>query len=199
MGIQWLTTMKPSFQTAWLALSLKEKLTLLSQDPSPDGKVKKQLKYLDGKLHRLRCGDYRIFYTFQKPYISLLALVRRCEDTYDEEQDAEFPGGLDPFVPGSPKTPHPDWERLLSPHLAEKRTLPEPITAQLLMLLHVPEQYHARQWSDTVTGPTQVKGAPGTGKSTVALYRIRSLIENVCRQKQPLQGGFRLCLHLISI
>lgn len=265
MGTQWLTTMKPSFQTAWLALSPKEthqvleKLTLLSQDPSPDGKVKKQLKYLDGKLHRLRCGDYRIFYTFQKPYISLLALVRRSEDTYDEEQDAEFLGGLNPFVPGYPKAAQPDWERLFAPRPAEKRPLPEPITVQLLTLLHVPEQYHARLiplqteedlldcpgvpddvlltidevmyerpltqiiqqpdyilpkmedlmrlkegellafllklspeqekaalWSETINGPTQVKGAPGTGKSTVALYRIRSLIEKLRQQSLPL-------------
>lgn len=42
MGTQWLTTMKPSFQIAWLALSPKEthqvlkKITLLSKDSSPD-------------------------------------------------------------------------------------------------------------------------------------------------------------------
>ncbi len=40
-----------------------------------------------------------------------------------------------------------------------------------------PEQEKYAHWSALVTGPTLVKGGPGTGKSTVALYRVRSLIE----------------------
>src|SRR6266849_10932324 len=101
MSIQWLTTMKQSFQTDWLALPPKEahqvleKIALLAQDPTSDAKVKKQLPHLHGKLHRIRSGDYRIFYTFEQPYISLLALRRRDDDTYDEEHDVEFLGGLD--------------------------------------------------------------------------------------------------------
>jgi mRNA-degrading endonuclease RelE of RelBE toxin-antitoxin system len=69
MSIKWLVTMKPSFQSEWLALPPKEahqvleKIHLLSQDPTPDSKVKKQLKYLDHKLYRIRSGNYRIFYT----------------------------------------------------------------------------------------------------------------------------------------
>jgi len=245
MNSKWLTTMKPSFQTEWLALPPKEvhqvleKITLLTQDPVPDGKVKKQLKHMNDKLHRIRCGDYRIFYTFEQPYISLLALRRRNDDTYDEDLDPELLGGL-------------DWERILAPREPEKRSLPEPITNELLTNLLVPKEYHARllriqaqedlldcpgvpdefllrmdeymferpliqviqqpdyllkevddlqcfkegkllgfllklsleqeraaNWSMNATGPTQVKGNPGTGKSTVALYRIRSLIQNL--------------------
>jgi len=70
--------MKPNFQTQWLALPPKEthqvleKIALLTQDPTPDAKVKKKLKYMDGKLHRLRSGSFRIFYTFEPPYISRL-------------------------------------------------------------------------------------------------------------------------------
>src|SRR5229473_4656338 len=102
MSTTWLTTMKPSFQTEWLALSPKEihqvleKINLLVQDPTLDAKVKKQLKHIDPRLHRIRAGDYRIFYTFEYPYISILALRRRDDDTYDEDLDVEFLGGLDP-------------------------------------------------------------------------------------------------------
>jgi len=42
-----------------------------------------------------------------------------------------------------------------------------------------PEQEKYARWSPQVTGPTLVKGGPGTGKSTVALYRIRSLLEQL--------------------
>ena len=260
IGTKWLVTMKPSFQTAWLALPPKEtrqileKIALLTADPLPDSKVKKQLKYLDGKLHRMRSGDYRIFYTFQQPYISLLSLVRRSEDTYDEDQDAEFLGGLDIEFPGTTRTVQPDWERLFAQRPPQKRALPEPITQELLVRLHIPEEYHARlllihtqedlldcpgvpdemllqldevmferplvqvlqqpdyllrevddlerfkdgellsfllklspeqekaaRWAKLATGPTRVKGNPGTGKSIVALYRVRSLIENLLK------------------
>jgi mRNA-degrading endonuclease RelE of RelBE toxin-antitoxin system len=62
--------MKPTFTTELLGLPHKEthqvleKIKLLEQDPKPDAKVKKLLKYLDGDLFRIRSGDYRIFYTF---------------------------------------------------------------------------------------------------------------------------------------
>jgi superfamily I DNA/RNA helicase/mRNA-degrading endonuclease RelE of RelBE toxin-antitoxin system len=45
-----------------------------------------------------------------------------------------------------------------------------------------PEQEKFANWSSTISGPTLVKGGPGTGKSTVALHRIRSLIENLRKQ-----------------
>src|SRR3989440_8370221 len=99
---EWRVTQKPDFFKALLALSPKEmhqvmeKINLLVQDPTPDAKVKKQLKHMNGRLHRLRSGDYRIFYTFEQPYISILALRRRDDDTYDEDMDAEFLGGVDP-------------------------------------------------------------------------------------------------------
>ncbi len=46
MSAIWLTTMKPNFQTQWLALSPKEAhqmlgtIALLTQDPTPYAKVK---------------------------------------------------------------------------------------------------------------------------------------------------------------
>src|SRR2546429_7248356 len=102
MTTEWRITQKPDFFQALLALPPKEthqvleKINLLAQDPTPDAKVKKQLKYLNGRLHRIRSGDYRIFYTFEQPYISLLALRRRDDDTYDEDMDVEFLGRLCP-------------------------------------------------------------------------------------------------------
>jgi mRNA-degrading endonuclease RelE of RelBE toxin-antitoxin system len=127
MGAEWLVTMKPSFTNEWLALPPKEahqvleKIKLLEQDPTPDAKVKKQLKHIDPRLHRIRAGDYRIFYTFEEPHISLLAVRRRREDTYDEALDIEFLGGFDLALEGTTKAAQPDWERLLAPREPEKR------------------------------------------------------------------------------
>src|SRR5947209_4021444 len=102
MPNQYFITMKPAFLAEINKLAAKEahqihnKLYQLAQDPTPDAKVKKQLKYMAGgrKLHRIRSGDYRIFYTFDQHFISILTLQRRNEETYDDDLDAEFLGGL---------------------------------------------------------------------------------------------------------
>ena len=259
MNTTWLTTMKPSFQTEWLALPPKEahqvleKIKLLSEDPTPDAKVKKQIKkYKDVHFYRIRSGYYRIFYTFEHPYISLLALRRREDDTYDENLDAEFLGGLDPDFADATKAAQLDWERPFAPKIPEKRPLPEPITVELLTNLHIPKVCHARllriqtqqdlldcpgipedyllkideylferplvqvtqqpdyllqqvddllrfkegellgfllklspeqekyvDWAINASGPTLLKGGPGTGKSTIALHRVRSLVREL--------------------
>ena len=55
MATEWLVTHKPDFYKSLHALSPKEvhqvmeKIELLTQDPTPDAKVKKQLKYMDGR------------------------------------------------------------------------------------------------------------------------------------------------------
>ncbi len=154
MGDEWLWTPKPSFLSAWRALPPKEthqvleKITLLEQDPMPDGKAKIQVKrkYQGKTVYRIRCGVYRIFYTFRDPYINLLALLRRDEDTYNEEDELD---DLLRFKEGE----------LLS-----------------FLLRLSPEQERFVSWALRATGPTQLKGGPGTGKSIVALYRIRSLV-----------------------
>src|SRR5260221_6760959 len=260
MSTEWRITQKPDFFKALLALPPKEmhqvleKINLLVQDPTPDAKVKKQLKHLNGRLHRLRSGDYRIFYTFEQPYISILALRRRDDDTYDEDMDVEFLGGLDPHFDEvqAARTAQPDWERILAPKEPEKRQLPEPITEELLVNLNVPRTCHARllliqtqedllecpgvpddyllkideymferplaqvlqqpdyllahvndllrykegellafllklspeqekyiTWGMNASGPTLLNGGPGTGKSTIALYRVRSLVQEL--------------------
>ena len=64
MTTEWRITQKPDFFKALLALPPKEthqvleKINLLAHDPTPDAKVKKQLKYMGGKLHRIRSGNY---------------------------------------------------------------------------------------------------------------------------------------------
>src|SRR5205807_886597 len=260
MSTEWRVTQKPDFYKALLALSPKEihqvleKINHLAQDPTPDAKVKKQLKHMNGRLHRLRSGNFRIFYTFEQPYISILALRRRDDDTYDEDMDVEFLGGLDPdFDEGQAvKAAQPDWEQILAPKEPEKRQLPEPITEGLLAeldvakachtrLLHIqtredlydcpgipdeyllkideylferplvevlqqpdyllndvndllrykegellgfllklsPEQEKYVTWGINASGPTLLKGGPGTGKSTIALYRVRSLVHEL--------------------
>jgi len=147
MSTGWLTTLKPTFQTEWLALPPKEshqvleKIALLTKDPHPDGKLKKQLTHINRQLHRLESGDYRIIYTFEYPYISLLALRRRKEDTYDEDFQSEYLGGFAPdFSPPEPKLQISYEQYPLPP----KKPLPEPITKELLVNLFVPAQYHTR-------------------------------------------------------
>ena len=94
MGSQWYTMIKPTFQTEWLTLPEKEghqvleKIALLTQDPLPDGMVKQKLQDMNGKFHRIRAGNYYIFYTFEKPYINLLAIRPRNVTTYQEDAAA---------------------------------------------------------------------------------------------------------------
>ena len=258
MADPWLMTQKPSFLTEWMGLPPKEshqvleKINLLLQDPTPDAKVKKQLKYMGGKLHRLRAGRYRIFYTFEHPYVSLLALRKRDDDTYDDDIDIEFLGGLAPDLTGMAQPPQPDWEKIFAPQEPPKTPLPEPITHDLLKRLRIPEVCHPRllaiqdrealfdcpgipddiilkldeylferplvdvlqqpdliaqdvndllrfkegdllgfllklnpeqekfvTWAAKAKGPTLLKGGPGTGKSTVALYRTREILHQL--------------------
>jgi superfamily I DNA/RNA helicase/mRNA-degrading endonuclease RelE of RelBE toxin-antitoxin system len=258
MADAWILSQKPSFLTELMGLHPKEthqileKISLLLQDPTPDAKLKKQLKYMGGKLHRLRSGRYRIFYTFESPYVSLLALRKRDDDTYDEDIDPEFLGGLNPDLPDVSQPQQPNWEKIFAPQEEPKTPLPEPITADLLKRLRVPEVCHPRllqiedrealfdcpgipdeiilkldeylferplvevlqqpdfiaqdtsdllrfkegdllgfllklnpeqekfvTWAAKAKGPTLLKGGPGTGKSTVALYRTREILNRL--------------------
>lgn len=263
MTQSWILSMKPTFLTELLALppkeahQVQEKLALLVADPTPDAKVKKQLRHLGGKLHRLRSGDHRIFYTYDDRYVSVLALRRRKEDTYDEDIDAEFLGGLDPAVSAQSRAQAgAKWIAAVSPSAAARsaRPLPTPLTEALLKRLRVPSVYFPKllavsnedellncagvpddvllrvdealferpldqllsqpdlvagsvddllryrdgsllgfllrlnpeqekhtKWSAKTNGPTLLKGGPGTGKSTVALYRVKAMIEALRR------------------
>jgi superfamily I DNA/RNA helicase/mRNA-degrading endonuclease RelE of RelBE toxin-antitoxin system len=267
MSVVWKTTMKPGFTAEWLALPQKvatqvlEKIDLLTKDPTPDGHVKKRLKYLGHHLYRIRSGDYRIFYTYEAPFISLLAIRKRQEDTYDEDFEVEQLGGLDPDISQSEveQTARPDWDQWLQPRVSVVSLLPEPITEELLASLKIPAQYHQQllqintedeltecseiiptiyldslldvlypktmtqtiqqpdlflpnggddllrlkegelipfllrlspeqeqyiTWGMQSSGPTLLKGGPGTGKSTIALYRVRALLQEMRKQGQ---------------
>lgn len=265
MNTTWLTTTKPTFQTEWLALPPKEahqileKIAYLTKDPRPDGNLKKQLTKIDRRLHRLESGNYRIIYTFEEPYISLLALRRRREDTYNEEFAVEYLGGLDTNVQAELLMPTGE-QRGNAPMSEPSHAYPEPITKDLLLNLLIPAEYHPRllnthseeelfdcpgvpeeyilkihthmfekplieifqekdyllpevndllrykngelldfllklspeqekyaSWNLNAKGPTLLKGGPGTGKSTIALYRVRSLMQALRKQgkQQP--------------
>src|SRR3954454_2075072 len=99
-------SMKEGFLAEWLALPAKEqaqigaKLKMLTADPKPDAKVKKQLKYLNREVFRIRSGDYRVFYTFDDRFVSVLKVDRRDDETYDSGIEAEYLGGPNEPVDG---------------------------------------------------------------------------------------------------
>ena len=56
-------------------VQVQKKLTPLIEDSWPDAKVRKKLKNWEcGTVYRHRCGDYRIFYTLEQSFTSLLEL-----------------------------------------------------------------------------------------------------------------------------
>lgn len=253
-------SMKEGFLAEWLALPAKEqaqigaKLKVLTGDPRPDGGTKKQLKYLNREVFRIRSGDYRIFYTFDDRYVSLLKVERRSEDTYDGTLEAEYFGGpQEPVADQQLSRTGATHGQLRPQHPAPySRTLPVKLDEDFLNRLHVPAAFHARlkaleteddllscdgvpddlllridqavyerpldvalnerelvangvddlfkyrdgdlmafllrlsaeqekyvSWALEGGGPTLVNGGPGTGKSTVALYRVRSMLRTL--------------------
>ncbi|WP_170578461.1 UvrD-helicase domain-containing protein [Ruegeria arenilitoris] len=263
---EWTLSLRKNFQSELLALPPKEnaqiqkKLNLLVDDPLPDAKVKKQLKnWKGGTVYRLRSGDYRIFYSLEKNFISLLALRRRSDDTYDEEIEAEAFGGPStaPVLNegGHNEVQDDYWENFAREQQKEaERPLPQQLTSEFLDRLFIPKEAHERLMSvrtedellscigvpdellltiheavfekplsevlsqpefiaDSVDDlfrykagdlpgfllklspaqealvdinlesdtPTLVKGGPGSGKSTVALYRVAATVKKLLR------------------
>jgi superfamily I DNA/RNA helicase/mRNA-degrading endonuclease RelE of RelBE toxin-antitoxin system len=251
--------MKEGFLSEWLALPPKEqaqvgsKIKILTGDPHPDGVTKKQLTHVNRHVHRLRSGDYRVFYTFDDRFVSLLKLVRRSEDTYDGGIDAEFfrgpeeepsvtrplsyspavaatapsvatasrpfPTALDQELLNRLLIPRGHWSRLLTlkdedallacegvpddvllriHHAVFERPLSVALEEKELVANTVDDLFRYRDrdllafllrlsaeqekfvsWALESSGPTLVKGGPGTGKSTVALYRVRAMLESL--------------------
>lgn len=253
---------REGFLSELLALPAKEqaqvnnKLQALLQDPRPDGVTKKQLKYLDRKVSRLRSGDFRVFYTYDDRYVSLLKVVRRTESTYDEDVDADFFGGPPESQPQNASAAGSYVQR--PPRESTSRLLSRALDAEFLNQLQVPREHHNRlaavsdedallslqgvpdeillrvhqasferppetvlrekelvattvddlfryrdgdflafllrlsaeqekyvSWALEGSGPTLVKGGPGTGKSTVALYRVRAMLESLKKAGEP--------------
>jgi len=271
MKTPWQPYIKPTLLIDIYRLPDKEtqqvfsKIGMLLQDPLPDGKAKKQLKYLNRDVYRLRSGHYRLFYTLHEHTIHILTLRRRKEDTYKDDLNLTDDLGSDDLDDlndldlGETAPGGPDWERIFAaqnqPQTTQAEALPEPITVTLLKMLNVPAPYHAHllrvtdrdalyaceksvpaecilrldeylferslhqvlqqpdlvlndlddllryregelltfllklspeqekytRWSLEASGPTLVKGGPGTGKSTVALYRVYSLLEQLLK------------------
>jgi len=252
----WIITSKPSFQTEWLLIPKQEnsqivlsKIAILAQDPRPDNVFKKPLPDPYSMLYCIRAGTYRLFYTFELPYIRLLALRLREQENIDNatlddlslDESTDVDGEL---APGQ----EINWHTILTKQGQLSLPLPKTISVATLDSLHVPPQYHSHLlsahtqkellnchvpqniiqrikdalWMKPITeildepnyvvkdgnlaefllcldtqqeqaarraldghGPTQVKGQPGTGKSIVALYRIRYLLERLPISKQP--------------
>jgi mRNA-degrading endonuclease RelE of RelBE toxin-antitoxin system len=256
----WQFSFKPTFLHELQGFEPKEsaqvlkKIDLLAQDPTPDAKTKKQLRHLDGKLHRLRSGDFRVFYTFHEPWISLLSVKRRNEQTYEDDVDAEDLGGADIPEVKAGGTADP-WAQWLAPPAKKGTPLTRAVTPATLEALSVPAAFHAALLAaateeellecvvpqdvlgrviDAVTGrpidqvvdqpdlvldrpddllryrdgellgfllrlnveqekfvgwalgskgATLLKGGPGSGKSTVALYRVREMLRALRKAK----------------
>lgn len=254
-------TLKSSFLNELMALDSKEvvevqkKLTLLTEDPTHAPPAKKRLQHVEGNLHRLRWKHIRVFYTYSKPYVSVLALRKRA-GAYDTDlPEAEKLGGgevddVEESDFDEPPDPSQSWQRWLEPQEAELDTVAILVTDELLERLNVasehrgalmsattdegllevesvPEDIRLRvfdavlgrpleviqaqpdllvdetddliryrqgellgfllmldqeqeklvRWAVDAKGPTLIKGGPGTGKSTIALYRVRLLLK----------------------
>src|SRR6266851_4502603 len=120
---------------------IMEKVKMLMQDPLPDGDLKKHLTHCTGKPYRIRSGDYRIFYTFNQDYVNIYKIDRRRESTYKDCPEAEY--GLEGIsslaeleISDKQKqhANYPDWGKPVE----DKRPFPEPLTVELLNMLHVP-------------------------------------------------------------
>jgi superfamily I DNA/RNA helicase/mRNA-degrading endonuclease RelE of RelBE toxin-antitoxin system len=163
----WQPLIKPAILLDIYKLPEKEaqrvfsKIGMLVQDPIPDGKTKKPVKYLNRQgcqIYRLRCGRYRIFYTLEKHQINILTIRLRDDDTYKDDveidiseadlladdldldideladADAALPPGVTSYYQTS----------ILNTPASQSRLLPELITVELLNKLQVPVEYHPR-------------------------------------------------------
>ena len=195
MAQSWNLTIKPSFLAELSLVPPKEaaqitkKLALLAEDPTPDAKVK---KHLEGKLHRLRVGERRLFYTFADGFVSVLALRKRDEQTYAAMPKGEVLGGGDVSTavaatrpsdppPGrspAPAEPGPEqagdvWGSWLGDGKGEERPLPVPITGELLLALRIPDEHHARLLA--VKTEDELLGCPNVPEAIVS-----KVLDGVC-------------------
>ncbi len=129
---------------------LWEKIGFLTDDPLPDGKLKKKLVGKDD-IYRLRVGDHRVFYTFGEAWIRLLAIRKRDDRTYRDgidgvTADAPEPTGRevddDALDAALARAEAPTF------HFDAKatkagRTLPRPVTAEWLAQLKVEPVHHS--------------------------------------------------------
>ena len=257
-----------------------EKVRTLQYDPTPDAKNKKQLDHVEGRIFRIRSGDYRVLYTYGAGRVSLLGVGHRST-VYDginqrarralRGQDADAPVDLIGTTTADAVSSHAESASVTTQRrhgraaldyfdAPQKKTrrmdapsvLPQQLDAAFLRQLRVsdtaipalltcvtvedlcaapiseadrgrvfdaivapdylqvlaqpdlrlespediqrlfdgdlittllrldPEQEKLTRWGGA-TGPTLFRGGPGTGKSVVAIYRVRSLVEQLRR------------------
>lgn len=235
-----------------------DKCKILLETPEEGGKGKARLTGRTDNLHRLRSGNFRIFYTYDYEKVCLWGVRRKTvkgqyrgrrggDVTYGGLKEA-LDDELDLNIPElQTKTVFDAWVLPVE----TKKSLPELITADLLRALEIPLTYEKRllaiktqedllscpgvpddyllaidrhmfeepislraeqseliapggvedllrftqgelvgfllrlnpeqekfvKWATTANGPTLVRGGPGTGKSTVAIYRAREMIQ----------------------
>jgi mRNA-degrading endonuclease RelE of RelBE toxin-antitoxin system len=100
----WLTVIEFDFLAEWLKASAREqhqvleKIKILAQDPLPDGYTKRLLKYQANKVYRMRSGRYRIIYSLEHPYISILSLELKDDDTYNTPFSPHPLNNIDNFI-----------------------------------------------------------------------------------------------------
>ncbi|MFW6358105.1 MAG: UvrD-helicase domain-containing protein [Chroococcales cyanobacterium] len=231
-----------------------EKIQLLRDNPKTQGNLKKRLHGYQGKVYRLRCGDYRIIYSYGDGWVSLLgvdqrkdvykgtklvadspnfevnqlpstadllalkptskasassaksdALPRKLDETFlkqlripnqyfsalrkchtlDDLTTAKIPDSVRDRVFDALTTPNFD-QVLTQPNLVTGSTddllqFKQGNVLEFLLKLN-PEQEKYVNWALNAKGPTLLKGGPGTGKSTVALYRVKALLDDLLAQ-----------------
>lgn len=251
---------KPTFTNQLLTIpkeemaKVLEKIQLLRDNPKTQGNLKKRLHGYQGKVYRLRCGDYRIIYSYGDGWVSLLgvdqrkdiykgtklvadspnfevnqlpstadllslkpiskpsassdksdSLPRKLDDTFLQQlriPDDYFPTllkckTLDDLT--TAKIPDSVRDRvfdaLTTPNFDQVLTQPNLVTGSTDDLLQFkqgnvlefllklnPEQEKYVNWALNAKGPTLLKGGPGTGKSTVALYRTKAILDELLAQ-----------------
>lgn len=251
---------KPTFTNQLLAIpkeqitQILEKIELLRENPKTQGNVKKKLHGYQGKVYRLRCGDYRIIYTYGDGWVSLLGVDQRkdvykgkklvadplqvdvnqlpdtaellspkptTETSVPQQTSDPLPRKLDETLLQQLRIPKeyfsillkcetlddlttakiPDdvrdrvFDAITTPNFDQVLTQPNLITGSTDDLLQFkqgnvidfllklnPEQEKYVNWSINGKGPTLLKGGPGTGKSTVALYRVKAILDDLLSQ-----------------
>jgi len=251
---------KPTFTNQLLAIptaqisQILEKIERLRENPKTQGNLKKRLHGYRGKVYRLRCGDYRIIYTYGNGWVSLLGVDQRKDVYKGTKLVADSPNFEINQLPNTAEllslkpTPKPsssqetsdplprelDETLLKQLRIAEEyfscllkcKTLDDLTTAKIpdrvrdrvfdaittpnfdqvlnqpslvtgnpddllqfkqgniidFLLKLNPEQEKYVSWALNAKGPTLLKGGPGTGKSTVALYRVKAILDELLVQ-----------------
>src|SRR6266568_2856306 len=173
MGDEWLWTPKPSFLSAWRALQPDWERIFAPREPAKKRLPEPITAELLANLH------------IPKEYHARLLAVATEDDLLDcpgvpNEHlslllEYMFPKPLDQIMQ------QPD---LLLDELDDLLRFKEGELLSFLLRLS-PEQERFVCWALRATGPTQLKGGPGTGKSIVALYRIRSLVRKLLEMGEP--------------